>query len=474
MTDGPEHPTVLTPTEAGWLSGSSDGTVVSFLGVPYATAPTGTRRFGPPDPLPAWDGVRAADRPGPSAPQPGSLRARLVLGSSPPSGDDCLVLNVWTPDPRAGAGLPVLVWLHGGAFTNGSGAVAALDGARLAHATDSVVVTVNYRLGARGFAYHPQLGGNCGNAGLYDQQAALRWVRREITSFGGDPARVTLAGDSAGSMAAALHSVLPSSGSLFAQVSLHSGTPRLQSPDAAAAFTERLADRLRVDLDGLNHVGDADLIRATAELDAAPRFGPVAVGELAAPLPELQSAAPPVPHLVNTTADEGTFLLVDERSSRAVTRAEAVSLLDALPGGGGGERYARAEGQVSGDRKGDPHWVLSHALTDALFDRPADDWATAAAARGAPVWRSRYGRPARKWDGRLGATHTLDVPVLFGNHRAGELASLFDGDASIDDVSRDLQRSLRLFLHTGVPDAGWPRWTAEERHTVNAAERPLT
>lgn len=465
-----EHPTVLTSTEAGWLSGSSNGEVISFLGIPYATAPAGERRFGPPEPLPAWDGVRAADRPGPSAPQPGSVRARLVLGTSPPSGDNCLVLNVWTPNPRAGAGLPVLVWLHGGAFVNGSGAVAALDGAKLAHAADAVVVTVNYRLGAPGFAYHPLLGGNCGNAGLYDQQAALRWVHREIASFGGDPARVTLAGDSAGSIAAALHSILPSSRSLFAQVSLHSGIPRLQDADTAAKFTERLADRLQAGPEALWRVSDADLIRATAEMDAAPRWGPVAVGELEAPVAELQAAAPPLPHLINTTADEGTFFLVDERAPRPVTRTEAVSMLNALSGDGS-DRYAQAAAQVAGHRQGDPHWVLSQARTDAMFDRPADAWACAVAARGAPVWRSRYGRPARKWDGWLGATHTLDVPVLFANHRADELAALFDGDESIDDVSQGLQRSLRSFLHTGVPDGDWPLWTSKGRHTVATTER---
>ncbi|MEW1649059.1 carboxylesterase family protein [Streptomyces sp. NPDC091219] len=463
MTEGAARSTVLTSVASGWLSGIANGEVVSFLGIPYAEVPSGDGRFGPPGPAPSWDGVRTAYAPGPSSPQPGSVRARLILGASPPSGSECLVVNVWTPDPRAGAGLPVLVWLHGGAFTNGSGAVAALDGARLAHATDAVVVTVNYRLGAPGFAYHPSLGDGCGNAGLYDQQAALSWVHREIASFGGDPARVTLAGDSAGSMATALHSILPSSRSLFSQVSLHSGTPSLQTPDAAAELTQRLADQLGLRPDALRSVSSAELVRATAEMDAAPRFGPVAIGELAAPLAELKAAAPPLPHLINTTADEGTFFLVDARAPRAVTRREAVSMLDALLGDGS-DRYARAERTVADDRRGDPRWALSHALTDAMFDGPADAWASAAAARGGRVWRSRYARPARKWDGWLGATHTLDVPVLFANHHAEELSALFDGDESIDDVTRDLQRSLRSFLHTGIPDAGWPVWKPASRN----------
>ena len=186
----------LVRLKDGAIRGKAKSGVSAFLGIPYAAPPFGANRMLPPQPVRAWAGERDATAFGPTVPK----------GNYPPQydrlfpevvipGEDCLNLNVWTPDIDA-AGLPVLVWIHGGSFMNGSGSVGAYDGA--AFARDGVVcVTINYRLAAEGFLY---LGDGIANLGLLDQLAALRWVQGNIAAFGGDPARVTVAGESAGAM----------------------------------------------------------------------------------------------------------------------------------------------------------------------------------------------------------------------------------------------------------------------------------
>ncbi|MEW2507745.1 carboxylesterase family protein [Amycolatopsis sp. NPDC047767] len=435
--------------ESGELEGTAEDGVAAFLGVPYAAPPSGAARFRPPGPARRWRGVRPAVQFGAAAPQPGSLRARLILGRSVPSGADCLVLNVWAPEGARPGALPVLVWLHGGGFTNGSGDVPALRGAVLAKDVDAVVVTVNYRLGPLGFAWHPDLTGDHANLGLLDQRAALEWVGRNISAFGGDPGRVTLAGDSAGAMSAAIQSALPGAGERISALALHSGLPRLAEPDAAADGVERLAAWLGVPVRALAEAGNDALITAAAAIAPAHRFGPVAAGELARGLP----APGALPTLLGTTGDEGTFFLLDERSPRELSDAEARTLAEALLPGDAAARYEAAARALPPERALGSRWAVAAAATVALFDEPADEWAATAPG---PVWRTQYCRPATLWDGWLGATHTLDVPVLFGTHRSPEPARLFDGDDGVEQVSARLRRDYRSFLHRGVLD--WPQW----------------
>ena len=194
MSETVQHPVVRL--RDGIVRGRVEAGVAAFLGIPYAAPPFGPNRMLPPQPVPAWAGERDATAFGPTVPkgdyppQYAPLFPEVVI-----PGEDCLNLNVWTPDAGAG-GLPVLVWIHGGSFMNGSGSVGAYDGA--AFARDGVVcVTINYRLAAEGFLF---LGDGIANLGLLDQLAALRWVQENIAAFGGDPGRVTVAGESAGAM----------------------------------------------------------------------------------------------------------------------------------------------------------------------------------------------------------------------------------------------------------------------------------
>ena len=217
----------------GLIRGASATGVNSFLGLPYAAPPTGNLRWRPPQPASSWSGVRDATQFGASCPQALTRNPFLPPGTI---SEDCLYLNVYTPTPRSGRGRPVLVWIHGGGLVQDGGR--NYDGTKLA-ADGTVVVTINYRLGALGFLAHPALasrpGGAAGNYGLMDQQAALRWVQRNIAQFGGDPHNVTIAGQSAGGLSVLAQLVSPGARGLFQRAIVQSGTFALNQRPLATA-----------------------------------------------------------------------------------------------------------------------------------------------------------------------------------------------------------------------------------------------
>src|SRR5271166_5893310 len=217
----------------GLIRGASATGVNSFLGLPYAAPPTGNLRWRPPQPASSWSGVQDATQFGASCPQAQARNPFLPPGTI---SEDCLYLNVYTPTLRSGSDRPVLVWIHGGGLVQDGGR--NYDGTKLA-ADGIVVVTINYRLGALGFLAHPALasrpGGAAGNYGLMDQQAALRWVQRNIAQFGGDPHNVTIAGQSAGGLSVLAQLVSPGARGLFQRAIVQSGAFALTQQPLAAA-----------------------------------------------------------------------------------------------------------------------------------------------------------------------------------------------------------------------------------------------
>ena len=253
---------------SGRLAGGDDQGVHAYKGIPYAAPPVGDLRFQPPAAPANWDGVRQASDYGPVAlqqPMPGIFGE---LGTPPnPAGDDCLRLNVWTPDPGAG-GMPVLVWIHGGAFYAGSGVDDVYNGA--AFARDGVVcVTINYRLGVQGFmnlaGHFPALA-QSGNLGMLDQIAALRWVQDNIGAFGGDPSKVTIAGESAGGMSCSTLMAMPSANGLFRAAIPQSGAAHNGlSADTASLISTYVMEAVGVtpgDSAALAAVSNDDLLAA--------------------------------------------------------------------------------------------------------------------------------------------------------------------------------------------------------------------
>jgi para-nitrobenzyl esterase len=468
--DDPEPPPTPEPSASPALVHTSNGTLRGvvesdyrfFAGIPFAAPPVGPLRFKPPAPAVPWEGVRDATHVGPRCVQdPTSDPA-----ASTKIDEDCLTLNVWTPPPSHGK-RPVLVFIHGGSFTSGGGA--AFDSKLLAVRGDVVVVTVNYRLGALGFLADPSLGdGNeVGNYGLADQQAALRWVRGNIAGFGGDPARVTIAGESAGGISVCDHLVAPGSSGLFDAAIIQSGPCRAQAalPQAEAAS-----------IDYTRGVGCTDRATAAACLQALPvdKFrklllyshigeepisGPV-TGTAALPVDPMSAfangGAAKVPVMIGTNRDEWTLFVGFEflRSGREYTADEYVNLLKTAFGA---NADAVAAHYPLSSHGGSVSLTYATAVTDGEFACVADRIAGELSGTN-PVYAYEFNDPtagAAESAGvvpfPLGATHGLELRYLFD----------VDGAPSLSPVQQELSHQMLYywsqFIATGNP-GGQPEW----------------
>jgi para-nitrobenzyl esterase len=283
---GPQKDMVLT--DSGRVAGvrTHDGKAVGFKGIPFAAPPLGKLRWTPPEPVAPWEGVRAADKFGASCIQRehgDSLPWTIEYLDKNETSEDCLYLNVWTPKDEATASLPVVVFVHGGAFTEGSGAVPIYDGENLAR-QGLVVVTINYRLGVFGFFAYPELTKisahhSSGNYGLLDQLAALKWVRANIKQFGGDPERVLVWGQSAGAMSVEALLASPLSVNLFHAAMADSGIGLVRGMadlNTAEENGRKFADGLHAnDINALRALPADQLLKASL---GPIRFGPIVDG----------------------------------------------------------------------------------------------------------------------------------------------------------------------------------------------------
>ena len=235
----PSRPAPEVRASGGTLRGAWEAGVAVFRGIPFAEPPVGELRFAAPRPVRRWDGVREAVSFGPPPPQAAAFGMDRLAPEA--TGDDWLTLNVWSPEPRPGAGLPVMVWIHGGAYAIGMSSLPEYDGGRLARDGGVVVVTFNYRVGIEGFA---QIDGAPANRGLLDQIAALEWVRDNIRAFGGDPDRVTVFGESAGAGSVAALLAMPRAAGLFGRAIAQSVQGTFFSPELAADIASACAAEL--------------------------------------------------------------------------------------------------------------------------------------------------------------------------------------------------------------------------------------
>lgn len=435
-----------------------------FSGIPYAAPPTGPLRFRPPAPAQKWPDVRDATHPGPRCIQNPS--ADLEFGRQ--TDEDCLMLNVWTP-PVSAEPKPVMVWIHGGAFVNGSGSV--YNGSWLASRGDIVVVTVNYRLGTLGFLAHPALGpaGDVGNYGLADQQAALRWVRDNISRFGGDPAKVTVAGESAGGMSVCDHLVAPGSSDLFRAAVVMSAPCQVQADLPTA---ERASVAYAAGAGCADPVTAADCLRGLPVDELREPVWYTGIGEdrLTGPVTGTQTLpvdpvrtiaegrALEVPVLIGTTRDEFTLFVALQylRGVRYPDTEYPALLRDTF----GADAAAVAARYPLADYP-DAALAYSAAVTDGAFacvtDRMADGL-----TRSGPVYAYEFNdrdapapEPLRTLPFKVGASHSLELRYLFDVGGAPALSADQHrlSDQMIDYWSR--------FVTTGAPDAvGQPDWPA--------------
>jgi para-nitrobenzyl esterase len=469
----------------GAVRGKVSSGVQAFLGIPYAAAPFGPNRMLPPQPVRPWDEERDATAFGPTAPkgdyppQYAALFPEVVI-----PGEECLNLNVWTPDAGA-AGLPVLVWIHGGSFMNGSSSVTDYDGA--AFARDGVVcVSINYRLAAEGFLF---LGDDVANLGLLDQLAALRWVQDNIAAFGGDPARVTVAGESAGAMSVTTLLSMPLASGLFAQAIAQSGAGAHTLTAAEALMVGGyLADMLGApaDRESIKAVALDKLVRAASDLvtevQTAP--DPARWGQLALSLlpfaPTVDGSVLPtapiagftagqgggVPLLIGSNRDEarlflvaaGTIGLIDEATLAAVAGAYGLS------GDGLAVYRANRPGATAGD-------IMAAVITDWFFRIPPIRVAEARAASGAArTWMYRFDYPEPEDNHGFGASHAVEVPFVFDTLARNGAPALI-GDAPSQSVADRVHRVWVEFITRGDP--GWAPYDVPSRTTGLLTETVL-
>ena len=314
----------VVETAAGKVRGIDRDGILTFLGVPYGGDTSGPNRFKAPPPVRPWSGIRDATAFGPSSWQPSMAGAGDMVATfgglvEPSMGDDCLVLNVWTPS-TSGSDRPVLVYFHGGGFLSGSGSWPAYDGTRLAAHGDVVVVTVNHRLGALGFLYLAELGGDeyrsSGANSILDLVAALEWIRDNIAAFGGDPSRVLAYGESGGGWKTSTLLAMPAAQGLFQTAALMSGPSlRCQSPEQGTALAEATLAALNLTPARLRELHDMpgeQLMEAQlavgmgmAGIGTGRGFAPVLDGTYitANPIDAIRSGqAPDVPMMIGTFA----------------------------------------------------------------------------------------------------------------------------------------------------------------------------
>jgi para-nitrobenzyl esterase len=464
-------------TTHGRVAGIARTGHVAFYGIPYARA----ERFAPPRPAQGWSGVRIADAIGLACPQ--TVSAISGFSASGPQGEDCLNLNIFTPKPDAGR-RPVMVWIHGGGFTHGAGYEALYNGGPLAARGDTVVVTINYRLGALGFLRLPEIGAD-GNQGLRDCIAALEWVRDNIAAFGGDPGNVTVFGESAGSAAIGCLVTMPAARGLFRRAIMQSGVGRAATPERA----DRLADHILETMD-LRRDAAAAIRTMPVErlLDAqtkaiariggllGPGLGPVRDGVVVPADPSQairDGAAKNVAIVIGFNRDEVKLFTPPNREPR---EGEALTdaLVPLLPGVAR-EAIATLAGAYRQSRQalGLPHSgldILDAVASDVRWRIPSGRLALAQRAAGgqAHLYLFTHASPARR--GALGACHALEMPFVFGTLDAPTQDRFAGRGADVERLSREMMDCWLAFARDGDPSASgtgaWPAYDEERRPTM--------
>ena len=470
----------VVDTQYGKVRGSESEGIYIFKGVPFAAPPFGANRFQPPRSPEPWSGVRDALNYGATVPKPPypSPYDTLLLEPVVP-GEDCLNLNIWSPD-LGGAGLPVMVWIHGGAFVNGSGAVGTYDSRHFAQA-GVVCVTINYRLGVDGFLYFDSDAGGA-NRGLLDQVAALEWVQENIAAFGGDPHNVTIFGESAGGMSVTTLLSMPRAKGLFRRVIAQSGAGHhVSSAETGRKVRDYLAQKLgiaatreafaAVPLDRLLQTQASvpnDMFRNPDPalwgelLGNQMPFEPVIDGDVIPARPIEGIAAGTgvgVDVLVGTNAEEQRLFLVPngvigkitEQALREAMGAYGLSVEAALA------TYHAASPEAS------PGDLYSAVVTDWFYRIPAIRLAEAQVKNSARAYMYEFGWRSPSFNGTLGACHALEVAFAF-NTLSVPGQELLLGPTPPQAIADTMQAAWVAFAKNGDP--GWPQYDLQRRATM--------
>ncbi|MEU9217492.1 carboxylesterase family protein [Streptomyces sp. NPDC048376] len=474
-----DHPDPVVTTAQGTVRGLRRGGALTFLNIPYAAPPRGAGRFAPPRPHEPWEGVRDATVPGPTAPQAerrlGDIDMTPYFGTGWSRGEDYLTVNVFAP-AAGGRGLPVMVFVHGGGFVAGSTRATLYDGS--AFARDGVVlVTLNYRLGIAGFLDIP---GAPVNRGLLDVVAALRWVRENVSAFGGDPHNVTLFGQSAGATTVGGVLATPGAAGLFRRAIVQSGSGLgAFTPEQAARVTRAAGEALGVEpsVDTFAGIPDERLVevasglagidlRTEAHGDPLIGLSPFSLVLDTQPAASVAAGrAADVDLLVGTNTEEGNLYLVPVgryATSTAADVDEAAARSHPDP--------ARLVATYRASRPGASAAELRSAvMTDALFGAGSRALADAHAAHHprSATYAYEFAWRSHALDGELGATHGVELPFVFDLADRPELngpAALLGPDRAPADLAARVHETWIRFARTGDP--GWDRYDTDRRATM--------
>jgi len=460
---------VVVTLALGQLEGIRQEGLAIFRGVPFAAPPVGERRWQPPQPVEPWKGVSRADRFGMTAPQNPMLGGLMEEAEPEPQNEDCLYLNIWSPglDNKR---RPVMVWIHGGAFTIGSGSSPMYDGSVFALRNDVVVVTLNYRLNLLGFLNLKEVTGGripaTGNEGLLDQVAALKWVQKHIAAFGGDPGNVTIMGESAGSMSIACLLTMPAAQGLYHKAILESGVGNTATSLDDAAQVGRLFLEVTGisgdDVKALHALTVEQLLAAEIELRkrlASPWepmritvTAPVIDGEVIDQIPTKAIAmgvAKDIPLIIGSNLDEWKLFIMGEPHVKKIDRAQIVERLGHfIPSGCAGEiveRYCQARARRGDDTS--PLEILSAISTDLMFRMPALQMIEAQQEHNPAVFNYLFTYKSPVFGGMLGACHALEIGFVFATHD-----DFFCGTGpEADKLSETIQDAWTSFARTGNP-----------------------
>lgn len=475
----------VVETQNGKVRGIVSGGISVFKGVRYGGDTSGRNRFMPPPAVTNWAGIRDALDYGNIAPQIPADRRRtyadLILNDLQPGGmgEDCLVLNLWTPQAKPGGKRPVLVRFHGGGFYGGSSNSPGSDGEMLARYGDCVVITVNHRLGALGFLYlgEDSAFADSGSVGMQDLTASLQWVKHNVEAFGGDSSRVLIFGQSGGGAKVSHLLAMPGAQVLYNSAGVMSGS-RLVAMSRRDA--EEAADRLlrqlnvaRKDLRKLQALPYSTLLSAQAEIEAsersrgeAPRsFSPVMGATIPRhPFePDAPALSAKIPLIVSTVLDERAY----RESNFEMTWDQVRKMLVKLAGGNADAVLKMYRNE---DPKASPFIINARAITDTTFRRNAtimsERKAAQAAAGGAQTWHYLWTRPSPAFGGRYGAPHGIDVSASMHETRF-PLTGPSDLSLQLADQLASAWVSLAATGNPNNPHTPtWPTYDITKRTTL--------
>ncbi|WP_243709025.1 carboxylesterase family protein, partial [Actinomadura sp. GC306] len=449
-------------TAYGAVRGTHEDGLAVFRGIPFARPPVGPLRFAAPEPPDAWDGTRPATAFGPAPPQ----SSALTPGVPQLSGDDWLTCNVWTPDPGAG-GLPVMVWIYGGAYLIGHSSDPGYDGAVLSREGGVIVVTFNYRVAMEGFG---QIEGAPANRGLLDQVAALTWVRDNIAAFGGDPDNVTVFGESAGAGSIAALLAMPRASGLFRRAIAQSVPGTFFSPALADDISGVIAAKagVRPVRQALAEIPPARLMESVDAVAATmarhPQWGPVAHtptpfspvvdGDVLPRTPWAALAAGSardIPLITGHNRDEYRLFVAMSGLLGKITDEQAATALHTFAPDPAAYRDAYPSATA------ETLYEVVHS--DWLFRMPTLHLAEAQATGGGRVHLYELTWSANS----LGACHALDVPLVWGNLTGGLADLLINDRPAAAQLSARIRPTWTSFATSGTPN--WPAYDPSQRLT---------